>query len=142
MKIIIKNKEAFFNYEILDRYKAGLVLKGWEVKSIREKNVQLRGSFVAFKKNELFVSNMYIAKYMSVEGNELDSRKILLNKHEIKQIKEKKERNSYTIVPLSLFWEKNYIKLEIALARGKSKADKRHRILEKDNRKHLKKIQF
>ncbi|AAT27750.1 SsrA-binding protein SmpB [[Mycoplasma] mobile] len=142
MKIIIKNKDAFFNYEILEKYKAGLILKGWEVKSIRENKVQLKGAFITFKNDEAYITNMHISQYMSVKGNELEPRKLLLNKHEIRHIQDKKNRNSLAVIPLNLFWDNNYIKLEIALAKGKTKADKRHRILEKDVRKHLKKITY
>ncbi|MGY6172568.1 SsrA-binding protein SmpB [Candidatus Mycoplasma pogonae] len=138
MKVITNNKQARFNYELVEKFEAGLSLLGWEVKSIRAGNVNLKNAFVAFKNNELFLINAHISLYMAVKGEENGSRKLLLNKREIKRLKEKQEQNGFTIVPTKLYWNnRNFVKIEIALARGKNKSDKRQTIKERDTLREM-----
>ncbi|MGL5204885.1 MAG: SsrA-binding protein SmpB [Metamycoplasmataceae bacterium] len=139
-KIISKNKIAKFDYEIVEKYVCGIVLSGWEVKSIRASNVNLRNSFCSFLKNELFVSNMHISKYMLVEGDETRARKLLLKKSELNKILTKQQKYKYSIIPLTLLWENGNVKLEIGLGKGRNKADKRSYIIERDEKKRLKSI--
>lgn len=140
MKIIAKNKFASSDYEILDKYLAGIELKGWEVKSIRNQNVNLKNSFCSFKKNELFVSNMHISSWMLEKNDELRARKLLLHKNELTKILTKVEKFKCTIIPLLIGWEKNKIKIEIAIAKKRNKIDKRQAIKEADMQKRLKKL--
>ena len=142
-KVISKNKDAFFNYEILDKYEAGIQLKGWEIKSIREGNISLKGSFCSFNKNELFVSNMHISLYMNIPGDETSPRKLLLNKNEIKKIQNAIQAKGLTVVPLTLkLSNKGLAKLDIAIGKGKTKFDKREVIKKRDqeriNKNHYK----
>ncbi|MGL5617615.1 MAG: SsrA-binding protein SmpB [Metamycoplasmataceae bacterium] len=139
-KIISKNKIAKFDYEIVEKYVCGIVLLGWEVKSIRAGDVNLRNSFCSFLKNELFVSNMHISKYMLVEGDETRARKLLLRRSELNKILTRKEKYKYSIIPLALLWEGGNVKLEIGLGKGRNKADKRSYIIERDEKKRLKSI--
>lgn len=139
-KVIVKNKFATSDYEILDRYVAGLELKGWEVKSIRAGNVNLKNSFCSFKKNELYVSNMNISSWMLEQNDELRARKLLLHKNELLKIKTKVEKFKSTIIPLVLLWENGKIKLEISIARKRNKVDKRQAIKEADIKRRLQKL--
>lgn len=139
-KVIAKNKFAASDYEILDKYIAGIQLQGWEVKSIRASNVNLKNSFCSFKRNELFVSNMHISKWMLQENDELRSRKLLLHKNELIRIKTKQEKLKCTIIPLCIMWENGKIKLEIAITRKRNKADKRQAIKDLELKKILKNV--
>lgn len=139
-KVIVKNKDAFFNYELLNKYEAGLILLGWEIKSIRAGKVQLKGAFVSFKENEAYVSNMNISNYMNVSGDESAPRKLLLHRSQIKKLEEGVKIKGMTVVPTTLkLSSKGYAKLDIALARGKSKIDKRQIIKKRDIERNLKK---
>lgn len=139
-KVIAKNKFATSDYEILDKYIAGMELQGWEVKSIRAGNVNLKNSFCSFKKNELFASNIHISSWMLEKNEEFRARKLLLHKNELLKILTKTEKYRCTIIPLVLLWENNKIKLEIALAKRRNKVDKRQAIKEAEIKKRLHKI--
>jgi len=134
--VIEKNKKAFFDYEIEEKYEAGIVLKGWEVKSIRGGDVSLKESFCFVSKGEIFLKNAHIAPYkMGVsyeKQEERQDRKLLLNKREINKLIGKTKEKGLTIVPLSLYLKKGKIKLEIALAKGKKLYDKKQSLKEKD----------
>lgn len=140
MKLIAKNKFASSDYEILDKYIAGMELKGWEVKSIRANNVNLKNSFCSFKKHELFVSNMHISSWMLEKNDELRARKLLLHKSELIRILTKVEKFRCSIIPICLMWSNGKIKLEIAIAKTRNKVDKRNAIKEKEIEKRLHKI--
>lgn len=140
MSIISKNKFASINFEIFDKYIAGLELRGWEVKSIKAQNVNLRNSFCSFKKNELFISNMHVSSWMLEKNDELRPRKLLLKKSELIRISTKVEQFRYVIVPLNIFWKNRKIKLEIAVAKSRNKIDKRNAIKEEESKKRLRKI--
>lgn len=132
----IENRRAKFDFQILDTLTAGLILKGTEIKSIREGKAALSDSFCYFRNNELYVRNMHISEYSEASFANHDptrERKLLLNKHEINKLVKKMKDQGLTIVPLRLFLsEKGYAKLEIALAKGKKQHDKREDIKKKD----------
>jgi SsrA-binding protein len=141
----IKNKKAKFEYEILDKYTAGIVLTGTEIKSIRDSKASIAESFCEFnEQGELFVINMTIQEYLY--GNYYNhapkaERKLLLNKRELKKLEKEVRNVGLTIVPLRLFInEKGYAKLEIALAKGKKLYDKRDTIKDRDNKRNLDRI--
>lgn len=143
--INIKNKKARFEYEILDKYTAGIVLTGTEIKSIRNSKASIAESFCEFnEQGELFVVNMYIEEY--IYGTHFNhkpraERKLLLKKRELKKLHKEVKNTGLTIVPLRLFINnKGYAKLEIALARGKKLYDKRESMKDRDNKRNLDRI--
>ncbi|WP_034040147.1 SsrA-binding protein SmpB [Wocania ichthyoenteri] len=143
--INIQNKKARFLYEILDKYTAGIVLTGTEIKSIRSSKASIAESFCEFNENgELFVINMTIQEYAF--GNYYNhrpkaERKLLLNKKELKKLNKEVQNTGLTIIPLRLFInEKGYAKLDIALAKGKKLFDKRETIKDRDNKRDLDRI--
>ena len=140
--IVIKNKKASFNYELLDNYVAGIVLTGTEIKSIRLGKASISESFCKFNsKRELFVINMNIQEYdygNNFNHNPKSERKLLLNKNELKKLKKEINSNGLTIVPTKLFLnEKGLAKLQISLARGKKLFDKREKIKDRENKINL-----
>ncbi|GAA4900236.1 SsrA-binding protein SmpB [Flaviramulus aquimarinus] len=143
--INIQNKKARFQYEILDKYTAGIVLTGTEIKSIRSSKASIAESFCEFSENgELFVVNMTIQEYAF--GNYYNhkpkaTRKLLLNKRELKKLNKEVQNTGLTIIPLRLFInDKGYAKLDIALAKGKKLYDKRETIKDRDNKRDLDRI--
>lgn len=143
--INIKNKKARFEYEILDKYIAGIQLTGTEIKSIRESKARITESFCEFnEKCELFAINMYIEEYLyghAYNHNPKSERKLLLNKNELKKLYKEVQNVGLTIVPLRLFLtERGWAKLEIALCRGKKNYDKRENIKSRENKINLDRI--
>lgn len=141
----ILNKRARFEYEILDRLTAGIVLAGTEIKSIREGKASIAESFCEFNEHsELFVINMTIQEYSHAtyfNHKPKSERKLLLNKRELKKWEREVNKAGLTIVPLRLFTnEKGFAKLEIALAKGKKIYDKRESIKDRDNKRDLSRI--
>jgi SsrA-binding protein len=141
----IKNKKAKFEYEFLDKYTAGIVLTGTEIKSIRDSKASIAESFCEFnEQGELFIINMTIEEY--VYGNYYNhrpkaERKLLLNKRELKKLEKEVRNVGLTIVPLRLFInEKGLAKIDIALAKGKKLYDKRDTIKDRDNKRNLDRI--
>lgn len=141
----ILNKKARFEYEILDKYTAGIVLTGTEIKSIRNSRASISESFCEFnERGELFVINMTIEEY--VYGTHYNhrpkaERKLLLNKRELKKLEKEVKNVGLTIVPLRLFVnEKGFAKLDIGLAKGKKLYDKREVIKDRDNKRSLDRI--
>lgn len=138
----IKNKKAYFDYYIESEIEAGIALVGTEIKSIRKGSAQLKDSYVVIKNNEAFVINMYIAKYE--EGNifnhdELRTRKLLLHKKEIKKLKEIREKERYSLVPLKLYLKRGHAKILIGVAKGKKIYDKREVIKKREEKRETKK---
>lgn len=129
MPILAKNRRALYEYEILDRLEAGLLLSGAEVKSIRTGHASLAGAYVTFHGEIPYLTNAHIAPYAFAIKNEhyepTQSRKLLLKKREIAYLRGKLQEKGLTAVPLSLYTKQRYIKLEIGLARGKKLHDKR-----------------
>ena len=130
--VLAENKKAFFDYEILETYQAGIVLNGQEVKSIKSGRMSLKGSFVVFKENEVFLLNAQVPPYQPNniygEYESSRSRKLLLKKAEINELIGKSHQKGLTMVPLKVYNHKGKVKLEFALCKGKRKADKREKI--------------
>ena len=140
--IEIKNKKAFFDYFIEDKYEAGIVLTGTEIKSIRKGSANLKDSYARIKNGEVFLTNMFISTYE--EGNRFNhderrERKLLLNKKEIYKIRDKIEKEGYSLIPVRLFLKNGRAKLEIGIAKGKKNYDKRQSLKEKDIKREMQK---
>lgn len=133
---LAQNKKAHHDYEILEKFEAGLVLTGAETKAAKAGSVNLKGSFIVVRGTEAFVTNMHIGQYAKAytetPPDPTRTRKLLLHKRQINTLRTKREADRLTIVPLSLFLTRNRIKLEIALARGKRKYEKRDTIKKRD----------
>ena len=143
--INIQNKKALFQYEILDKYTAGIVLTGTEIKSIRNSKASIAESFCEFNdRGELFVINMTIEEYLYgtyYNHKPKAERKLLLNKRELKKLQKEVQNTGLTIIPLRLFInEKGFAKLDIALAKGKKLYDKRETIKDRENKVRLDRI--
>lgn len=141
----IKNKKAKFQYEILDKYTAGIVLTGTEIKSIRDSKASIAESFCEFnEQGELFVVNMTIEEYLYgtyYNHKPKATRKLLLNKRELKKLEKEVRNTGLTIIPLRLFInDKGLAKLDISLARGKKLFDKRDSIKDRENKVRLDRI--
>lgn len=144
--INIKNKKASFEYHFMDKFTAGLVLHGSEIKSIRQGKVNLQASYCVIHHDEAFVKEMHISPYKQasyLNHEPKRERKLLLNKREIKKLAAKSQEQGLTIVPVRLYvTNKGLAKLEIALAKGKKLHDKRHDIKEKDLKKDLARLKM
>lgn len=143
--IQIKNRKARFEYEILDRYTAGIVLAGTEIKAIREGKASIAESFCEFsERGELFVINMTIEEYSHAthySHKPKSERKLLLNRSELKKLEKDVKNSGLTIIPLLLFTnDRGLAKVEIALCRGKKLYDKRETIKDRDNKRDLSRI--
>jgi len=138
----MNNRQAYYNYFIDDKYVAGIALLGTEVKSIRDGKVSFNDAFCLFEKNELWVRGLYIAEYSHGTVNNhiaVHDRKLLLTKRELKKLQTKMKEKGFTIVPLKVFLnDKNLVKVEIGLGRGKKLHDKRDTIKERDTQKEIK----
>ena len=138
-QINIRNRKAEFEYFLLTKYSAGIVLTGTEIKSIRAGKASFSDTYCGFINNELWVHNLHISEYIAGSYNNHEpkrERKLLLTKRELHKIQSKLNERGTTIIPTLLYInEKGYAKLEIALARGKKMYDKRESIKEKDNRR-------
>ena len=131
----ILNRKAHYDYFIKDTYEAGIELKGTEIKSLRKGNANINDAYARVKNNEVFITNMFIAKYE--EGNifnhdERRERKLLLHKREILKINELVTQKRYTIIPLKLYFVRNKVKVSLGICQGKKNYDKRESIKEKD----------
>jgi SsrA-binding protein len=126
---IVDNKKAFFDYFIEERYEAGIVLQGWEVKAIRAGRIQLKEGYVIVRNGEVFLFGVHISPLATasthISPDPVRTRKLLLNAEEIKKLIGKVERAGYTLVPLNLHYLRGRIKCEIGLAKGKKQHDKR-----------------
>jgi len=135
-KIEIKNKKAYFDYEIIDKYDAGIMLVGSEIKSIRNGEVTFTDSYCLFSdKTELFVKSLHISEYENASYDSHEpkrDRKLLLTKKELIKLEEKVKIKGYTIIPLKMYIKNGWAKLQIGLVKGKRKHDKRESIKEKD----------
>ena len=136
MKIITTNKSASFEYFIEEKYEAGIVLEGTEIKSLRQNSVNMNDSFCFVRGNTVSVKNMHIALYdksdaFSTKDTRRD-RKLLLHKSEIAKIAGKINRQGYTLVPLKLYFKDSLVKMEIALCKGKHTYDKKQSIADRD----------
>jgi SsrA-binding protein len=141
MAELSSNKQAFFDYEILEKFEAGLILYGFEVKSVKLGRASLRSSFIFFKNGEAYLNNANIPNYQalntpkSYDPNRI--RKILLNKKEIVELYNTTQEKGLTLIPLRLYTKGDKIKVEVALAKGKKKFDKRESIKKKDIKREI-----
>ena len=139
---LARNKKAYHDYEIIETFEAGLVLKGSEVKALRQKRVNLKDSFIKIVKDEPTLFNAHIGRLETTHHyyghEERGARKLLLHKKEIEKLKKAVERDGYTIVPLSIYFNhKNFAKLKIAIAKGKKLHDKRADLKAKDQKRDI-----
>ncbi len=142
-KIITTNRKAFHDYNIFDKFVAGIVLTGTEIKSIRKNAINLKDSFCRIEDNEIFLYNCHISPYD--QGNRYNHksdriRKLLLTKKEILKMQSKIKKDGYTIIPLEVFIIKGFAKVEIGLAKGKKLYDKRDDIAKKDLKREMDRI--
>ena len=142
--INIKNRKAKFQYEILDKYVAGIKLAGTEIKAIREGKADIAESFCEFHRGELYVINMHVDEYSHAthfNHNPKSERKLLLNKQELRKLEKQINQSGLTIIPLRLFInDRGLAKLEIALCKGKKTHDKRETIKDRENKRRLDRI--
>ena len=138
--IVAQNRAASYNYHILERHEAGLVLHGTEVKALREGKANIRDAFVDFKPNSAWLINAHIAQYLPGgpwNHEPLGSRKLLLHKREIDKLSSRTEAKGLTVIPLKIFFRKGIAKIEIALAEGKKNWDRRQDEKTKEARKEV-----
>lgn len=140
--IEINNRKANYDYEILETIETGIVLKGTEIKSIRDGRANLKDSYAIVRNNEVFVLNMHISQYK--EGNifnheETRTRKLLLHKKEIFKLRDSVNLNGYTLIPLKVYFKNNNAKLLLGVAKGKKNYDKRESIKQRDIDREVKK---
>jgi len=143
IKIIAKNKRATFDYELLEKFEAGLVLQGTEIKSIRAHQVSLQRSYVQHRNGELWLVDANIAPYEHGNRENHDPkrpRKLLLHKREIAKIVSEMQEKSLTLIPTWLYLKNGRAKIEIALARGKRKYDKRQDIAKRDSQRQVERV--
>jgi SsrA-binding protein len=139
--VISENRKARFDYEIIETYEAGLALLGSEVKSIRNKQVQLKDSYISFMGDEAFLQNAHISEYKASSYNNHAPerlRKLLMHRHELEKIYGALREKGLSCVPLKIYFKNGRIKLEIALVKGKKLHDKRESIKRKDATRELK----
>lgn len=138
---IADNKKAAFNYFFEEKYEAGMVLEGWEVKALREGKVQLTDGYVVIRDGELFVIGCQINPLKTasthVKPEAVRTKKLLMKKDEIRRLIGKVEQKGYTLVPLNLHWKNGKVKCEIALARGKATHDKRDTIKDREGKREV-----
>jgi SsrA-binding protein len=143
IKIICKNRKAFFNFEIEDTFEAGISLLGSEVKSLRNGKANLSDSYGTFRRGELFLVDAHISPYEQANRanhDPLRDRKLLLHKSELKKLTGKVTERGYSLVPLKMYFKRGKVKVEMALARGKKTYDKREAIKKKDQRRELERM--
>ena len=142
-KVVSVNRKAYHEYFIIEKFEAGLVLTGTEIKSIRKGTVQFKDAYIHFVQGEAFIRDMFIAQY--VQGNQFNheetrERKLLLHKEEIRKLQRKSVLKGFTVIPLSLNLVDGRAKLEIALAQGKELHDKRQTEKERDAKREIAKV--
>jgi SsrA-binding protein len=143
MNTIAQNRKAHHDYEILEKLEAGINLCGSEVKAIRAGKVNLSDSYAQCINGELFINHLHISSYDHVSFNVPDpyrKRKLLLRKKQILYLTNEVERKQLTIIPLSLYFKKQWVKVEIALCRGRKKWDKRQKIAENESKRKLQQL--
>tara|TARA_B100000902_G_C26970609_1_gene745154 strand:+ start:90 stop:542 length:453 start_codon:yes stop_codon:yes gene_type:complete len=139
-KIIAKNRKAYHDYHIVHKYESGIVLLGSEVKSIRESRISIKESYIRFIKNELFAVGMNISEYSNqgyISHDPQRVKKLLLNKKELREIKDYIDLKGYTIVPTSVYLKNGKIKVEFGIAKGKKLWDKRRDKMDKDIKRDI-----
>lgn len=149
IKTLAINKKALFDYEIIERFEAGMILQGEEIKSLRNQGLTLKGSFVFIKNDEAWLENLHISHYKyssNITYDPLRKRKLLLSKKEISKLALQSEQKGITIIPLEIMIKNHRAKIKIGIGRGKKKHDKREllkkRSQEMEIRKTLKKYRY
>jgi SsrA-binding protein len=142
--LLVKNRRAYYDYEIIEKFLAGMVLRGYEVKALREKKANFDGAYIKVDKGEVFVVNMYIGRYSKQsqevsDTNLRNQRKLLLTKQETERLQKAINEKGRTAVPLALLLKNNMIKLEIAVVKGKKIVGKKHVAKEKQVRRDMEK---
>ncbi|NOY64908.1 MAG: SsrA-binding protein SmpB [Nitrospirae bacterium] len=140
MKIVCQNRKAYHDYDIIETYEAGIVLTGTEVKSLREGRANLKDSYVIIKEGEAWLLNCHISPYS--HGNIMNhdpvrTRKLLFHKKEIQRLMGQIAQKGYTLIPLKIYFKGPWAKVEVALARGKRKYEKRDRIREREAQREI-----
>ncbi len=141
---LVDNRKALYDYEVLEKFQAGLVLTGQEVKSVKNGHLSLKGAYVTFHNGDAYLTNAHITKYKQA-GNLDDydpthSRRLLLKKKEIRYLQGKLEEKGLTIVPLSVYTKNRFVKMEIAVAKGKKQYDKRETLKKRDTQRELRQV--
>lgn len=139
-RLICQNKKAYHDYDILEKFEAGIVLLGTEVKSLREGRANLKDSYARVKKGEVFLQGLHISPYTHASYNNHEPervRKLLLHAHEIKRLTGKTQERGLALIPLKLYFSKGKVKVELALAQGKKLYDKRESIKRKEENREL-----
>ena len=135
---IAENKKALFNYHIEDRFEAGMVLEGWEVKALRAGKVQLTDGYIVIREGELYLIgcriNPLISASTHVRADTARTKKLLMHKDEIERLIGKVDQRGFTLVPLNLHWKNGRVKCEIALAKGKAEYDKRATVKDREGK--------
>lgn len=143
MAVIVKNKQAGFEYKLVEEFEAGLVLTGQEVKSIKSHHISLKGAFVSIKNGQAWLKKMHIPPYSKASTQSLNNynpdhdRKLLLSKREISYLSSKTNEKGLTIIPISVYTTRRLIKVKIALVKGKKKFDKRETIKKRDVQRNI-----
>jgi SsrA-binding protein len=143
MKLLTKNKKAYFNYQILETFEAGIVLEGQEVKSVKQDQINLKGAYVTIANHQAYLLNAHIAPYKFANLSDYDprrTRKLLLHKKEIDYLIGKSKEKGITILPLKVYLKKGFVKLEIGIARGKKKYDKREAIKKREAQREIQRV--
>jgi SsrA-binding protein len=137
---IAQNRRARHDYEILERYEAGIVLTGSEIKSVREHKVQLQGSYARLKEGEVWLQDAHIAPYANAgyaPHNPMRDRKLLLHKKEIAKIAEALNERGLTLIPLAMYFKRGKAKVELGVARGLKRYDKREKVREREEQRSM-----
>ncbi|MGA1197015.1 MAG: SsrA-binding protein SmpB [Candidatus Latescibacterota bacterium] len=140
IKIIVQNRKARHDYDIIDTYEAGLVLHGTEVKALREGRANLKDSYARVEGNEAFLHKIHISEYLQANrfNHEPErKRKLLLHKKEIDRLRIRAEEKGLTLIPLKMYFKRGKAKVELGVARGKKQYDKRHDIAKRDSQRAL-----
>ncbi len=139
-KLILKNRKAYHDFQILENIEAGLVLHGTEVKAIREGKINIKEAYCNFQDGELYLLQAHISPYSHAGYENHDPirpKKLLLHKKELKKLKRKRDEQHLTLIPVAMYWVGNHIKVEVGLAKGKKLYDKRQDIAKKDVQRNM-----
>lgn len=131
------NRPAKADYQIEDTIEVGIVLNGNEVKSVRNGKIDLKGGYAKIKDGELFLYNIHIPPYQDEELDPYRTRKLLAQKHELKRLKKKTEEKGYTLVPVKAYFKRGKLKIQLGIAKGKQKKDKREQIKEREQKRKI-----
>ena len=139
-KLILKNRKAYHDFQILENIEAGLVLHGTEVKAIREGKINIKEAYCNFQDGELYLLQAHISPYSHAGYENHDPirpKKLLMHKKELKKLKRKRDEQHLTLIPVAMYWVGNHIKVEVGLAKGKKLYDKRQDIAKKDIQRNM-----